>query len=110
MQHHPLYIYRSLFKDQRPEPPTVLISRYGNSLVANQRSCPAVLLIGCQTPQKAVFHIIDTRGYLILGCEMVQQIGYICFSKIIPPKLRYPPKTHIPEGHGSKSTKADEDK
>ena len=33
----PLYIYMLLFKDQRPEPPTVLISGYGDSLISKPR-------------------------------------------------------------------------
>ena len=65
-----------------------------DSPVANQVLCAAVLLTGCQTAQKAVFKVTNTRGFLFLGYEMVQQIGYIHFLKITPPKLRQPPKIH----------------
>ena len=37
-------------------------------------------LLEIMEPQKAVFHVTDTRGYLILGHETEQQIGYIQFS------------------------------
>ena len=90
----PLCIHRLLFKDWKPKPPTVIISRYGDSLVANEGSSTATLLSGCQTPLKAVFQVTDTRGYLILGHEKVQQIGYMHFPKITPSKLKQQPKTH----------------
>ena len=107
----PLYIYRSLFKDQRPEPPTILISGYGDSPVADQGSCIAVLLTGCQMPQRTVFQVTETSWYLILGGETVQQIGYIWFLKITPPKLRQPPKTHTHlKAIAAKNTKVLEDK
>ena len=89
----PLYIYRLLFKDWRTGPPRVVISGYGKSPVENQGSCTAVLLTGCQTPQKAVFQDTETRGYLILCHELAQQIAYIYCPKSYL-KLRQPPVTH----------------
>ena len=38
--------------------------------------------------------VTETSGYLILGHETAQQIGYIYFPRITPPKLTQPPKTH----------------
>ena len=60
----------------------------------NQGSCTAVLLTGCQAPQKAGLQVTDKTGYLILGHEIAQQIGYIHFTRITPPKLIQLPKTH----------------
>ena len=89
----PLYIYRSLFRDKKPESPTVLINVYSDSPVNNQEACTAGLLTGNQALQKEVFHVTATRGYLILGHETAQQIGYIYFPRITPPKLTQPPDT-----------------
>ena len=50
------------------EPPTVLISGYGDFPLKNQGLSIALFLIGNQAPKKAVFQVTDTRGYLILGC------------------------------------------
>ena len=71
----PLYIYRLLFRDKKPEPSTVLINGYGDSSVKNPGSCRAMLLTGSHAPQKAVFQVTDIREYLILGHETVHQTG-----------------------------------
>ena len=59
-----------------------------------QGSCTAVLLTGEQAPHKVVFKVTGTRGYLILGCEAVQQIGYMHFPRITPPLLTQALKIH----------------
>ena len=64
-----LYIYQELFGDRRLELQTVHISGYGDSPVANKRSCTVVLLTCCQTPRKATFQVTDMRECLILGRE-----------------------------------------
>ena len=89
----PLYIYRSIFRDMRPEPPMMTISGYGESLVANTGLCTAVFITGYQAPRKAVFQVTDTIGYLILGKETVRKIGYIPFLKITQAKLTQQSKT-----------------
>ena len=75
--------YKKTAYYKKPEPPIVSIKGYGDSPVNSQGPCTAIPLIGCQTSQKAVFQVTETRGYLILGQQTGQQIGYICF----PPKL-----------------------
>ena len=90
----PLYIYRSIFRDQRPEPPSMIINGYGDSLVANTGSSSAVFLNGCQELRKAKFQVTDTREYLIPGGETMRMIWYIHFTKIIPPRLTQQPKMH----------------
>ena len=72
----------------------MIITGYGNSPVATTRLCKAVLLTGYQAPRKTVFQVMDTRGYLIFGREMVSKIGYIHFPKITPTKLTQLSKTH----------------
>ena len=89
-----LYIYKAILGDRRLEPTAILISGYGDSPVANKGSGTTILLIGCQTPWKTTFQVTDMRGYLILDREMVQQIVYIYFPKISPPKLAQQPKKH----------------
>ena len=83
------------FGNRRPEIPTMIINRYGDSWVANIGSCTAVLFTGSQTPSKSIFQVMDTREYLILGSETVRKTGYIHFPKITPPKLTQQPKMHI---------------
>ena len=62
VQHHaPVHLHIN-FRDGRPELPKVIITRYGDSLVANTGSCTAILLSGCQAPRKAMFQVTDTRG------------------------------------------------
>ena len=73
---------------------TQFSSMDSDSPVKYQGSCPAVLLGGNKVPQKAVFQVTDTRGYLILGHETVKQIGYIQFPSITLLKLTQPPRTH----------------
>ena len=90
----PLYIYRSIFRNQRPEPPMIIITGYGDSLVANMGCCIAVLLTGCQVLRKAMFQVMDIRGFLILGAKMTRNIGYIHFQKITPLRLTQHPKMH----------------
>ena len=89
-----LYIYKSLFSDQRPESPTILINGYGDSTVRNQGSCTVVPLTGNQASQKAMVQVTDTREYLILGHETAQQIDYIHFTGITLPKMKQPLKMH----------------
>ena len=55
--------------------PMMIITKNGDSLVANTGSYTAVLLTGCQVLRKAMFQVMDTRGYLILGRETVRKIG-----------------------------------
>ena len=66
----PLYIYGSMFGNKKPKPCTVFINGYVDSPVKNHVSCTAIHLTECQEPQKAVFQVTDTRGYLIEGCEL----------------------------------------
>ena len=87
----PLYIYRSILGDRRPELPTMIITGYGSSPVANTGYCPAVLLTLCQASRKAVF---PSHGHLILGRETVRKIGYIRFLKITPLKLTQQSNMH----------------
>ena len=42
-----------------------------------------------------MFQVTDTRGYLVLGHDTAQQIGYIDLPRIIPPKLTQPLKTDV---------------
>ena len=65
-----------------------------DSPIKNHGLSTAVLLTGCQASQKAVFQVKVTRGHLILSCETEQQIGYIHFPRINPPKLMQPLNTH----------------
>ena len=83
----PVHIFRSIFRDRRPELPHVIITGYDYSPVTNTGSCTAILITGCQVPRKAVFQVTDTRRYLILGRETVRKIGYRHFLKITPMKL-----------------------
>ena len=71
----PLYIFRSLFSNRKPEHPKAFINGYSDYEVNNPRLCTTVLCTGYQTAQKALFQVTDTRQYLILGCETAQQIG-----------------------------------
>ena len=90
----PLYMYRSVFRDQRFELTTRMIIRYGDSLVTTRGSCTAVFLTQFQAPMKAMFQVTDTRGYLIIGRGTVRKLGYIHFLKNIPPRLIQQPKMH----------------
>ena len=72
----------------------MIITRHGDSQVANTGLSTAVLPTRCQAPRKAIFQVMDTRGYLTLGRETVRKIGYIHFPNITPPKLTQQPKTH----------------
>ena len=89
-----LCIYTSIFRDQRPELPMMIITGYGDSLVANTGSCTAVLLTGCHVLRKAIFQVVDTRGYLILGRETVRKIGYMHFLMFTHLRLTQQPKVH----------------
>ena len=55
----PLYIYRSLFRDKKPEPPTVCING-DDHFPVKTGSFTDILLTGNQAPQKAVFQVTDT--------------------------------------------------
>ena len=50
-----LHIYRSILGDRRLEPPMMIITGYGDSLVANTGLCTALLLTGYQVLRKALF-------------------------------------------------------
>ena len=90
----PLYIYRSIFGDQKPEPSMMIITGCGDSPVPNTGLCTSELFIGYQAPRKAVFQVTYTRGYLILSRETVRKIGYIYLPIITLPKLTQQPKMH----------------
>ena len=75
----PLYICRSIFRDQRPEPHMMIITRFGDSPAVNTGSYTAIPLTSCQAPRKAMHIVIDTRGYLIPGRETVSEIAYLHF-------------------------------
>ena len=68
------------------------ITMYGDTLVTATGLCTAVLLTRCQVLRKAIFQVIDTRGYLITGRETVRKPVYIHFVKITPPRLAQQPK------------------
>ena len=72
----------------------MMITGYGDSLVTTTGSCTAVLLTGCQVPRKAMFQVMDTRGYLIIGRETVRKLGYIHIPKITPSRLIQQPKMY----------------
>ena len=61
-----LYIYRSLFRDMRPEASTVIINVYGDSPAKKQGSGTVILLIGNLASEKAVFKVTNSKGYPIL--------------------------------------------
>ena len=90
-----LYIYRSIFGDQTPELPIRMITTYGDSMVTTAGLCKAVLLTWCQVPRKAMFQVMDTSGYLIIGRETARKLGYIHIPNITQPKLIQWPKVHV---------------
>ena len=71
----PLYIYRAVFWDRRLEPPTVLTSGYGDSLVVNKGLCTAILLTGCQTLRRP-YSKSQTKEGNWFWAETAQQIEY----------------------------------
>ena len=84
----PLYLHKSLFGDNSLAPTFVQISGYGESPVANLGACTIAIHTGDrQEPQMATCQVTDTRGYLILGRETAQQVGYIAFPEVTPPSL-----------------------
>ena len=42
----------------------------------------------------ATCQVTDTRGYLILGRETAQHVGYIAFPEVNPPSLTSTPQIH----------------
>ena len=76
------HIYRSLFRDRKPEPPTVFINGYSVFPVQNQGPCTVVLLNLCHAPHISVFQVTDIRGFLILDHKTTQQIGYTHFPAL----------------------------
>ena len=84
----PLYLHKSLFGDNSLTPTSVQIFGYGESPVANLGACTIAIHTGDrQQPQMATCQVTDTRGYLILGRETAQQVGYIAFPEVTPPSL-----------------------
>lgn len=91
----PLYLHKSLFGDKSLTPTSVQIFGYGESPVANLGACTIAIHTGDrQLPQMATCQVTDTRGYLILGRETAQQVGYIAFPEVTPPSLTSTPQIH----------------
>lgn len=91
----PLYLQKSLFGDKSLTPTSVQILGYGESPVANLGACTIAIHTGDrQLPQMATCQVTDTRGYLILGRETAQQVGYIAFPEVTPPSLTSTPQIH----------------
>ena len=91
----PLYLYKSLFGDKSLTPTSVQIFQYGESPVANLGACTIAIHTGDrQQPQMATCQVTDTRGYLILGRETAQQVGYLAFPEVTPPSLTSTPQIH----------------
>ena len=89
----PLYLHKSLFGDKSLTPTSVQIFGYGESSVANLGACTIAIHTGdIQQPQMATCQVTDTRGYLILGRETTQQVGYIAFPEVAPPSLTSTPQ------------------
>ena len=82
----PLYLHKSLFGDKSLTPTSVQIFGYGESPVANLGACSIAIHPGDrQQPQMATCQVTDTRGYLILGRETAQQVGYLAFPEVTHP-------------------------
>ena len=63
--------------------------------VANLGACIIAIRTGDrQQPQMATCQVTDTRGYLILGRETAQQVGYIAFPEVTPPSLTSTSQIH----------------
>ena len=91
----PLYLHKSLFGDKEVLPTSVRIFSYGESPAANLGACTIAIHTGnSQDPQMATCQVTDTRGYLILGRETAQKVGYIAFIDRIPPSLTSTPQIH----------------
>lgn len=91
----PLYLHKSLFGDKSLTPTSVQIFGYGKSPVTNLGACTIVIHTGGrQRPQMATSLVTDTWGYLILGRETAQQVGYIAFPEVTPLSLTSMPQIH----------------
>ena len=91
----PLYLHKSMFGDVELKRTTVQMFGYGNSPVTNLGACTIAIHTGnSQQPQIATCQVTDTRGYLILGRETAQKVGYIDFPEVIPPCLQNVPLIH----------------
>ena len=91
----PLYLHKSLFGDNSLTPTSVQIFGYGESPVANLGACTIAIHTGDrQQPRMATCQVTDTRGYLILGRETTQQVGYIAFPEVTPPSLTSTSQIH----------------
>ena len=89
----PFYLHKSLFGDKSLTPTSVQIFGYGESSVANLGACTIAIHTGdIQQPQMATCQVTDTRGYLILGRETTQEVGYIAFPEVTPPSLTSTPQ------------------
>ena len=68
---------------------------YGESPIANLGACTIAIYTGDrQKPQMATCQVTDTRGYLILGRETAQLVGYIAFPEVTPSSLTSTPQIH----------------
>ena len=91
----PLYLYISLIGDKSLTPTSLQMFGYGESLVPSVGACTIVIHTGDrQQPQIATCQVTDTRGYLILGRESAQQVGYIAFPEVTKPSLTSTPQIH----------------
>ena len=91
----PLYLHKSLSGDKILTPTSVQIFGYGESPVANLGACTIAIHTGDrQQPQMATCQVTDTRGYLILGRETAQRVGYFAFPEVTPPSLTSTPQIH----------------
>ena len=89
----PLYIYKHIFKNREMDPPGMNIFGYGGNPIKTLGSC----LIKVHTAKKKRLiqcQITDTKGYLILGRDTAEDIGYVQFPKIPAPNLQEPPIVH----------------
>ena len=91
----PLYLHISLIGDKSLTPTSLQMFGYGESLVPSVRACTITIHTGDrQQPKLATCQVTDTRGYLILGRESAQQVGYIAFPEVTTPSLTSTPQFH----------------
>ena len=91
----PLYLHISLIGDKSLTRTSLQMFGYGESPVPNLGACTIAIHTGDrQQPQLTTCQVTDTRGYLILGRESAQQVGYIAFPEVTPPSLTSTPQIH----------------
>ena len=91
----PLYLHISLIGGKSLTPTSLQIFGYGESPLPNLGACTIAIHTGDrQQPQMTTCQVTDTRGYLILGRESPQQVGYIAFPQVTPPSLTSTPQIH----------------